>query len=631
MTTWSKLLRSGRMMLPIMIVLAATGCCFPEPQSDAVFPNSAAQGSDLVVTFTGDHFNDPCSGTPQIIVDGPNNISGVTVTARGPYSQTQIQFTLHIDQAATIGVHSIAVQTAAGISDPLPFYVTCPPCPPPPQLLRVVNQDNLPLLPGGPPVRFRIFGLSLLNNNPEVHIDGPGINFQSGPYNVQPFDYFDLLIAAGANATPGDHNIWVATDGGTSETKTITVTAPRPASSGLMLKTIDPSHISVSPAGPVLIRLKGSGFGTNRSLMVNGEPCCAQIIETPQADPDSVIIAYINPASLPPDHWVTLRVHNWNNNTESNDLYLVLDDLVGTWPKVYSCDPDSITRGTEEDVYVTGDTLQNTTESCFSGIPGLTFSNVHPDPFFPGHAFWVHVRADASGPVTGDEATNLFVFAHDPGVGWSNNFAFFVYPGNPVPRPDINNITPPRVTKVPGNGVQVSFKLEGTGFGTRREIILVAARTQHLFPEVNHTTDPEQVAVGVTDFYPVDADTSMTVYMHDLDTDMVSDPVTWFLDQPVPVAPVVSLAYGRVTQNGDNDLFVEGPDLVVTEESFSGIQGLTFSDVRPTDPIYPGEQAFWVHVHADASAPLSGDEVTNLIITDGSGRQSNPFWIGIDP
>jgi hypothetical protein len=122
----------------------------------------------------------------------------------------------------------------------------------------------------------------------------------------------------------------------------------------------------------------------------------------------------------------------------------------------------------------------------------------------------------------------------------------------------------------------------------------------------------------------------MTVYVHNLDNDTVSDPVTWYLDQPVPGAPAINVGYGSVTQNGDGSLYIQGDNLQgLNEQSFSGVPGLTFSNIQP-DPNYPPDHAFWIQVHADATAPLTGDEATNLTVTTGNG-QSNPFGIGVLP
>jgi hypothetical protein len=146
--------------------------------------------------------------------------------------------------------------------------------------------------------------------------------------------------------------------------------------------------------------------------------------------------------------------------------------------------------------------------------------------------------------------------------------------------------------------------------------------------------NPDQVVVGSVDgFDPTGTDTFVTVRVRNAQTNMISDPYILFVDDPVPGAPTVDSCSpfpDYLQPNSDRDLEILGENLLgVTEQSFSGIPGLTFSNIQ----FYPGvppDRGFQVHVHADGSVRLRGDEASNLIITTPNG-QSNPIWLPILP
>jgi hypothetical protein len=651
MITWRKLMKSGQIFLPNMIFIAAIRCCATGPQLNGLSPLSADQGTDVRVTLTGDHFDaSPCNPNnqpPQLFVDGHLNggSDGVTVTGVTPIDDTQIQVDLHIDPVARTGFHSIVVETIAGASDDETFAITCPGCPFPPRLWVVFNNGSSPLILGGPPVTFKIIGNGFLNNNPQLHIDGAGIYFPAGPYNVQRRsdggDEFLVPITANANATPGDHDVWVTTAGGTSDINgqggPLTVTAPQPPT-GQGLSYIDtgdplnPQHINTYPAAPVLVKLGGTGFGGTRNVEVWHDSHLLSIppvFPTYRADPDKVIVAYLDPQWLLFE-WATLQVHNYDNNTTSNPLYLSLDELDYSHggPIVYGCDLQ-VEEGGDADGVITGVNLRDVTADKFHGIPGLTFSNVRPDPF--GQTVFFHVHAAPDTPVTGDEVTNLYVYS-TPYTPSSNMFAVTVLQPPPFPPPVLDSITPAHITRPPASGPEVSFKFEGTGFGATRAIYVdLNDSLQHFGALGTNQANPDEVVVGLAYGWVAGSDTSVTLHVRNLDNGTVSNGVPVVLDDPAPGAPVVTQAYLAINQNGDNDFLILGANLQdVNEQSFSGVTGLTFSNIQP-DPNFPPGQALRVHAHADASTPLSGDEATNLIITDGNGRQSNPFWIEIVP
>src|SRR5262249_13065083 len=102
-----------------------------------------------------------------------------------------------------------------------------------------------------------------------------------------------------------------------------------------------------------------------------------------------------------------------------------------------------------------------------------------------------------------------------------------------------------------------------------------------------------------------------------------SDGLPLFLDELDRNAPFAYGLFDAVQQGGEADIDLYGGNLDgVTEISFSGIPGLTFSNIQDYGPLVT------FHVRADASAPPEGNDVTNLTITTPNG-QTNIFSFGI--
>src|SRR5262249_5418794 len=146
-----------------------------------------------------------------------------------------------------------------------------------------------------------------------------------------------------------------------------------------------------------------------------------------------------------------------------------------------------------------------------------------------------------------------------------------------------------------------------------------------LFAELQtYQANPDQVVVGLTAPFPGGTDTSVTVRVQNTHTGMMSNPQILYLDPPIAGAPFIQDLRKSVQRNGGQDFTMFGQNLQgVTEQSFSAIQGVTFKNVQP-DPNYPIGTAIDFQVSADGSAPVTGDEATNINITTSNG-QSNPL------
>ena len=435
MITWRKLMRSAQFLLP-NVIFAVVTCCQHGPVIYSVTPNFGSQGTDFIVNLVGNDFSTACGGDPILVIDG-SRIEGVSADFPSHSTETEITCTLHIAPNARLGAHTIVVQNAySGMSDPFTFLVTCPGCPPPPELLNVYNQSGLPLIPGGPPVTFEFIGTNFLNNNPQVQIDGPGISFPSGNIIVQDvggIDYFDLPITADASATSGLHNVRVTTDGGTSNDLALTVDASQPPSGTPgptpYLSGITPRHISKSGLWGVWVKFQGTGFGCCPQIIVDANSTVQNFSAWPtnQANPDEVVVGLTSADPAGTDTSVTVRIFNPLTNQTSDGQILFVDDLVPGAPVVTSYTQSiELPPDADADFTIFGQNLLGVTEQSFSGIPGLTFSNVQPvagNP--PDRVFSCHVHADATTPVTGDEATNLIITTTN---GQSHPFSFEIYP-----------------------------------------------------------------------------------------------------------------------------------------------------------------------------------------------------------
>lgn len=454
--TWRNLMGSPSFLVPNAIFAILT-CCGPEPKVDHLGPNIGEAGSDLHVEVGGDNFQSRCGGDPRLIIDGfPNGFdlnhvasfgvsSDFDPTNLNSWGPTSIASVFHIDANARPGAHSIAVQTTEGISDPVYFTVTCQGCPPPPQLLLLLNDStpfdpfNPSLIRGAPAVSIQIQGLNFLNHNPRLQVDGAGISFPPGPYTVHrnPFaDDFVVPMTADANTYTGPRNVRVITDGGTSNPVALTVSAYRPPppspspGSSPVLNHISPRHITKSSFGAVSIKFEGSGFGTAPQTVTDPlqSLILGALVEQPtrQANPDQVVVSLTGVTDPNrPERWVIVKVVNTQTGAMSNGQVLFLDDPLPGAPLVTPGGGFFIHRGGDADLNIFGENL-DVASAHFYGIPGLTFSNIQQAPGIPaGQGLNFHVHSDSSTPLSGDEATNLIL---STGNGQSNLFFLEVDP-----------------------------------------------------------------------------------------------------------------------------------------------------------------------------------------------------------
>ena len=440
MSTWHKLMGSAQFLMPNLVV-AFVQCCSNHPHADSITPNYGSQGTTFDVAITGSHFLDCYMDTEaSLLIDGNGyyQCTDFCWDYLEGWNDAYLPATLHIGSGVWRGNHTIAVQTDGGVSS-LNFTVTCPGCPPPPQLFTVVSQHAAKLMPGGT-VTFIFEGANLLNNNLQVQIDGFDVHAAPGPYNVQNngyFDYFSADITADRTAAGSVHQVYLTTDGGNSNPGYITVdasqTPPSPAPGGKpslnKIIPMPPTHITrfASQFTQVSVKFEGTGFGARHEILVDQNSTISgfTILNEYQSDPDQVMVGLPN-MNLPTgsDSSVTLRILNDDNGTMSDPYVLFLDDPVPLAPVVTEAlfVGGPIHQNSLADLYIEGQNLQGVTEQGFSGVPGLTFSSLF---YWNDGALQVHVQADATAPLSADEATNLVITtAH----GQSNLFWVQILP-----------------------------------------------------------------------------------------------------------------------------------------------------------------------------------------------------------
>lgn len=461
-------LKSCAYSLLVIAVSLFCGGCLPIIQS--ITPNTGDQGTqDLEVTLTGTGFDDGTTVRPDVVIDGyyisgnppprpsppPTGVAGYLTS----WTDSTITLKLFINgpgdpYPAYLGAHTIVVETKYGFSDAATFYVTCPGCVPPPTLSSVAAQSaNAGLVPGGSSV-FLFIGTNLFNNNPQVQIDGSGVTPDTAPPVVQQIgcpnclDYFYLPITAATIATPGLHNVWVTTAGGTSRVLTtgggtsnvlsLSVNASTPvpsASPGAtpQITRISPTHLCKC-GGQVDIKVEGTGFG--QALQPNiifDNPNIGGVTTYPthQANRDRVVVARVLIPDDIPDTSVAVRVQNQSDPpyATSDPYILILDQKaqtgVGSVVVRYAIGTSVELGGHGHLTIEDADNLPagNPPPVFFYGIPGLRFGT----PYWSPLGLEVDVDADGTPPppITGDEATNLRI-GSPAGAGYP--FAFRVVP-----------------------------------------------------------------------------------------------------------------------------------------------------------------------------------------------------------
>ena len=395
-----------RALLPAVVAICLSGCSDPL-KLNFIVPNRAVQGdADAQVTFWGEGFN----STTQLVIDGkPEALAtGITTNYTRVVSSHELAASLNIAPDTFSGSHTIAVSSGRAISEPQYFSVQCPGCPPPPQLANVYPVDGGEVYRGETKT-FRFLGKDFLDNSLTVQVSDSSLTIDPTAtivlHRMADTEYFDLPISVGSNASTGDDQVWVITAGGRSNPARIRIVSEQSPSFGPdstpILNGVTPGHLGTGVE--VLIKCEGSGFGTSRQVIT--EPPVQTTtygVASGSADPDKVVVAKISPWARGP---LRIRVQNNARNSVSDEFVLFVDDPPAGAPVAHGTTGDGIHRGGGFDLQIWGTNLNGVTDVSWGGIPGLIFSNTAHDSSYTT----VHIEADATAPLTGDEATNLVV------------------------------------------------------------------------------------------------------------------------------------------------------------------------------------------------------------------------------
>lgn len=439
--------RAILLLLIILGALSLQGCVGPA----VIYSISNSAGGSwaypgtVEITVAGTNFG----FRHTLVVDGDGMNTGVRGIKVLSYDSTvaddttTIVATLEIYSDAPVGQHLITVyryldETRTPSinrweSNAVAFEVRCGGCQPAPALQSVAPTDSRPLAAGQASLRF--LGTNLpsapeLHTAPRVVFPDSGITSVSSPMPIEVHDqgvlqYFDVEIFIPGDVTTGLHTAYVVTNGGQSNSVPFTVVGngapgPTPAgTAGPMLSAVTPTH--VGKGTEVFIKCKGSGFGVSRQVTTDPPlNVTTYSVSSNTVDPDEVAVAKIaNPDVSGP---IRVRVQNLIDNKITDEFIIFSDDILPGVPVAQGTTGSGVHRGGSFDLEVFGANLEGITDASWSGIPGLTFSNTTYGSFHTK----VHIAADATAPLTADEATNLTVTI--PGKGQSPPFLFRVFP-----------------------------------------------------------------------------------------------------------------------------------------------------------------------------------------------------------
>ena len=201
----------------------------------------------------------------------------------------------------------------------------------------------------------------------------------------------------------------------------------------------------------------------------------------------------------------------------------------------------------------------------------------------------------------------------------------------PPPSPYIKlmKVTPDPITA----GADVFLRCEGTGFGVQRQVITDSTMQVMTYDVVSSEANPDEVVIAKVSAFGCGR---LRVQVINMITGLISDDFQIDVDGPAIGRPAARTDDTVAVHRGaDCDLQVTGiygdeRDLLdgTTDLSWSGIPGLTFSNTNVTT--IGTVTTVTVHVHADPLAALTGNEATNLWITNPHGV-SNPFLFRVLP
>jgi hypothetical protein len=237
----------------------------PPPTLTSISPATGAQGTSVVVTFTGTNF--------VVGATTPTNTGGLFFTNLNVINSTTMTATINIPSNLPPGPQSVTLFTSGGTTAPQAFAITLAP---PPTLTMIAPSTASQ----GSGVNVSITGTNFISNA-SFQFSGTGVtvinmNITSGTTMTATF-----IIAA--NAPLGIQNVTLTTSGGTSNPVTFTVTLPPPPTltsinpaSGVQGNSVNVTLTGTNFISGATVNFSGAGVVVANTVVVSGTSITAQ-------------------------------------------------------------------------------------------------------------------------------------------------------------------------------------------------------------------------------------------------------------------------------------------------------------------------------------------------------------------
>ncbi|MEA3108822.1 MAG: hypothetical protein QOI88_3427 [Gammaproteobacteria bacterium] len=238
------------------VSIGAVEFAVPPPTLTAITPAAGVQGTTVAVTLTGTNF----TAGSVVLVSG----NGINQFGLVEVSATQLTTNIQISGSATLGARNVTVSTSGGVTAPVTFTIVAKP--PAPTLTSISPNSGT----RGSTVTVTLTGTNFSAAGLAVNVSGSGVTPINVTYVSPTQVKADFVI--GPNANTNNRNVTVTTSGGTSGSRTFTVSnPPRPT-----LASIAPT---VGTHGTnVTVTLTGTNFtSTGTSINVTGTGVVATV------------------------------------------------------------------------------------------------------------------------------------------------------------------------------------------------------------------------------------------------------------------------------------------------------------------------------------------------------------------
>ncbi|HEY3655539.1 MAG TPA: hypothetical protein VGL34_11260 [Steroidobacteraceae bacterium] len=224
----------------------------PAPTLTAVSPSAGVQGTTVAVTLTGTNFT--AGSVIAITGGGVNQFNQVLVSA------TQLTTNFVIAGNATLGARTVTVTTSGGTTAGVTFTVVTKP--PAPTLTSITPNTGT----RGNTVAVTLVGTNFSAAGLGVNVSGTGVTAANVTYVDSTHVTANLVIDPSASLNNGGaRNVTVTTAGGTSGSRTFTISNPPTAT----LTSISPT--SGARGTTVTVTLTGTNFTTaGSSINISG-------------------------------------------------------------------------------------------------------------------------------------------------------------------------------------------------------------------------------------------------------------------------------------------------------------------------------------------------------------------------